>query len=127
MHVLKLNVRCVARWSDRYEFWPVGHVTEVRTGVPPADSDKRDHQLAKLYAWVSDWLLRSPIAGYELVGVLLYSGDRVILDMHDGDLGHLVLTQPQAEELRFCWGRFGLPADLYIPEPPIVRFEQASN
>jgi hypothetical protein len=114
--IKQTTIRCVARWCDRYEFWPVGHTSEIRMGVLPRDSDKRDRELAKLYAWVSGWLQRSPLAGYEFVGVLLYSDDRVILDMHDGDLGHLVLTQAQADELGFCWQRFRLPSDLYIPE-----------
>jgi hypothetical protein len=116
----QITIRCVARWADRYEFWPVGHTSHARKGQVATDANERDAQLAKLYAWVRTWLQRSPLAGYELVGVLLYSGDRVILDMHDGDLGHLMLTQAQAEELSVCWQRFGLPPDLYIPAPPLT-------
>jgi hypothetical protein len=111
----QITIRCVARLADHYEFWPVGHPHDAYKGQLATDPNERDAQLAKLYARVRRWLDRSPLAGYELVGVLLYSGDRVILDMHDGDLGHLVLTLSQAQELAVCWQRFGLPHDLYIP------------
>jgi hypothetical protein len=112
--VKQVTIRCVARWSNRYEFWPVGYPREGRRGVPPANPHERDRELTKLYASVSTWVELSPLAGYELVGVLLYSDDRVILDMHDGDLGYLFLTGAQADELGFACR--DTASDLYVPE-----------
>jgi hypothetical protein len=111
----QITIRCVGRWADRYQCWPVGHPDQIREGELPRDARERDALLQEVYSSVRAWLDRdSLLAGYELVGVVLYSNDQVLLDMHDGNLGHLFLSDLQVQDLSTCWRDLALPPDLYV-------------
>lgn len=108
---VRITVRCVAQWADRYLARPCSHRDLVRQGEMPASVVEREALIDDLFDWLT--ALPGPLSGHVLN---LYQGDTVLLEQGDGMAsGTLTITDTQFTELQGCWGTHDLPRDLYYP------------
>lgn len=105
----RVTARYIARWTDRYEVYPLSGVP-MRKGRLPRSRAAREKLIDELF----DWLESLP-DGLGATVCNLYQQDVILLNQHDGIPGFVGASPAEFEQLQDAWQANKLPADLYYP------------
>jgi hypothetical protein len=119
-YVAMVAVVCAAQWATRVQLWALGQPARymVKRRLP---HDRRSAETMTETLWrrLLVEIERDKRLRYlPKVSALLLHGKDVVLDLHDGPGCCLHVATERFDELQRCWQEHGLPADIYVPEPP---------